>query len=43
MGISEDDEAVNEETETDDDKSIKSSGRKFWPMFIAVKRKIILF
>ena len=36
-----DDEAVdNKETETDDDKSIKSSGGKFWPMFIAIKRKI---
>ena len=33
MGISEDDdEAVNKETETNDDKSIKSSGGKFWPM-----------
>ena len=42
MGISEDDddEAVNKETETNDDKSIKSSGGKFWPMFIAIKRKI---
>ena len=40
--MSEDDDEVvnNKETETDDDKSIKSSGGKFWPMFIAIKRKI---